>query len=111
MSVVWLSMLEKHYFIRPCKNFQTEESDSIFSKITIKNIKWLVVSIYRPPNDSNMNKFFEEMTNFFGIALERYKNYLIMGDLNIDMDKPDSPAYAQLNDFCDIFDLANMINK
>ena len=22
-----------------------------------------------------------------------------MGDLNIDMDKPDSPGYAQLNDF------------
>ena len=66
MSVVWLSMLEKHYFIRPWKT-----SDSIFSKIMIKNIKWLVVSIYRPPNDSNMNKFFQEMTTFFGIALKR----------------------------------------
>ena len=103
--------VRKTLFHKTMENFQTKESDSIFSKITIKNIKWLVVSIYRPPNDSNMNKFFEEMTNFFGIALERYKNYLIMGDLNIDMDKHDSPAYAQLNDFCDIFDLANMINK
>ena len=34
-----------------------------------------------------------------------------MGDFNIDMDKPDSRAYAQLNGFCDIFDLANMIDK
>ena len=34
-----------------------------------------------------------------------------MGDFNIDMDKPDSPVYAELNDFCDIFGLANMINK
>ena len=33
-----------------------------------------------------------------------------MGDFNIDMDKPDSPACAQLNNFCKIFDHANMIN-
>ena len=40
------------------KIFQTKESESLFSKITIKNIKRLLVSTYRPPNDSNMNKFF-----------------------------------------------------
>ena len=34
-----------------------------------------------------------------------------MGDFDIDMDKPDSPAYAQLKDFWDIFELANMINE
>ena len=34
-----------------------------------------------------------------------------MVDFNIDIDKPDSAGYAQLNNFCDIFDLANMIKE
>ena len=93
------------------KIFQTKESESIFSEITVKNIKWFVVGIYRLPNDSNMNKFFEEMTTSLDMALQKYGNCIIMGDFNIDMDKSDSPACAQLNDFCDIFDLANMINE
>ena len=74
------------------KIFQTKESESIFSEITIKNIKWLVVSIYRPPNDSNMNMFFEEMSPSLDMALKKYENCINMGDFNIDMDKPDSPA-------------------
>ena len=93
------------------KIFQTQESESMFSEITIKNIKWLVLSIYRPRNDSNMNKVFEEMTTSLDMAFKKYENCIIMGNFNIDMNKPDSPACAQLNDFCDIFDLANMINE
>ena len=34
-----------------------------------------------------------------------------MGDFDIDIDKPDSSPCSQLNNFCDIFDLANMINE
>ena len=74
------------------KIFQTKESESIFSEIIIKNIKWLVVSIYRSPNDSNMNMFFEEMSPSLDMALKKYENCINMGDFNIDMDKPDSPA-------------------
>ena len=76
------------------KIFQTKESESIFSEITIKNIKWLVVSIYRPRNDSNMNTLFEDMTTSPDMALKRYENCIIMGYFNIDMDKPDSLPYA-----------------
>ena len=105
------------------KIFQTKESELVFSKITIINIKWLVVSIYRPPNDSNINKSFAEWGKIrtrknavFGHfsrsdALKNYEICIIMGDFNFDMDNPDLPVCAQLIDFCDIFDLANMINE
>ena len=93
------------------KIFQTKESESIFSGITIKNIKWLVVSIYGPPNDSNMNRFFEKTTTSLNMALKKHESCVIMGDFNIDMNKPDSPACAQLSYFCDILDLANEINE
>ena len=86
------------------KIFQTKESESVFCEITIKSIQWLVVSVYGPLDDSNMNKFFEEMTTSLDMALKKYENCIIMGNFNIDMDKPDSPAYAQLNDFCDIYE-------
>ena len=88
-----------------------QESESIFSKITIENIKWLVVSIYRPSNYPNIIEFFEEMTTSLDMALKKYENCIIMGDFNIDMDKPDSTTCAQLNHFCDVFDLSNMINE
>ena len=87
------------------KIFQTKESESIFSEITIKNIKWLVVSICRSPNDSNMNWLFEEMTTSLDMALKKYDNRFIMTDFDIDMDEPDSQVCAQFNNFCDIFDL------
>ena len=45
------------------------------------------------------------------MALKKYENCIIMGDFNIDMDNPDSPDYAQLNDFCDIFNFANQRKK
>ena len=49
------------------------------------------------------------MTTSLDMAFKKYG--IIMGDINIDMDKPHSPAYAQLSDFCDIFGLANMITE
>ena len=58
-----------------------------------------------------MNKFFEETTMSLDMALKKYENCIIMGDFNIDMDKPDSTTCAQLNHFCDVFDLSYMINE
>ena len=51
-----------------------------------------MVSIYRPPIDSNINMLFEEMSPSLDMALKKYENCINMGDFNIDMDKPDSPA-------------------
>ena len=51
------------------------------------------------------------MTTFLDMALKKYENCNIMGDFNIDTDKPFSPACAQLKHFCDTLDLKNMINK
>ena len=58
-----------------------------------------------------MNKFFEKMTTSPDMALKKYEICIIAGDYHVDMDKSDSLAYAQLNNFCDIFNLANMINE
>ena len=46
--------------------------------MTLKNIKRLVFSICRPPNDSNINKSFEEMTISLDMALKKYENCIIM---------------------------------
>ena len=51
------------------------------------------------------------MTTSLDMALKKYETCNIAGDFRIDVDKPDSLAYAQLNNFCDIFHLANMINE
>ena len=58
------------------KIFKTKESESIFSEITIKNIKWLAVSIYRPPDESNINKLFEERTTSLDMTLKKHGSLL-----------------------------------
>ena len=36
--------------------------------MTIENINWLIVSIYRLPKDSDMKKFFEAMNTSLDMA-------------------------------------------
>ena len=51
------------------------------------------------------------MTASFDMALQKYENLIIISDFIIHTYKSDSPTYDRLNDFCNIFDHANIINE
>ena len=51
------------------------------------------------------------MTTSFDMALQKYENLIIISDFIIHTYKSDSPTYDRLNDFCNIFDHANIINE
>ena len=43
------------------------------------------------------------------MAMRKYENIVIMGDINIDMDNAKAAGLNRMSEFCDIFDLENLI--
>ena len=84
----------------------------IFLELTISNKKWLLVFVYRPPNNANKQLFFNEITESLSKAVNNYENILLMGDLNINtLTQTNSNNTANhLTDFCDLFALSNLVN-
>ena len=91
-------------------DYEPKYSECLCSELTFTNKKWICFSIYRPPESSNLSTFFEELTTSLSKAILKYENLLIMGDFNIDM-KSKSLGYDKLDEFCDPFNLQNLIKS
>ena len=78
-------------FVRKCfvckrqTHLEPNNSECICSVLTISNIKWICFSIYRPLNSQNLVHFFNELSDSLSKANEPYKNFIVMGDFNIDI--------------------------
>ena len=64
--------------------------------------------MYRPPNPSNINTFFAEITTRLSKEVMKYEDIIIMGDSNIDI-KDKGLGYGKLDTFCDLFNLTKLI--
>ena len=91
-------------------NMIVDGHEIISSEVTIRNKKWAVFSVYRPPN-SNVKVFIETLETCLNKALSRYDNLLIMGDLNIDTQNLKDAGFNALDCFCDTFNLKNLIKN
>ena len=58
----------------------------------------------------NLKGFFEEMTISLTKVTPNYENIIVMGDFNIDI-KFKGVGSNNINDFCDLFHLMNIVNK
>ena len=76
------------------RDYEPKYSECLCSELTFTNKKWICFSIYRPPESSNL--------------ILKYENLLIIGDFDIDM-KSESLGYDKLDEFCDLFNLTNLI--
>ena len=76
---------------------------------TLKEKKWCVLFVYRPPENKKALSF-----NKIGITLNqitnKYENFIIMGDLNIDTADKTKDTCNYLSDLCDTFSLTNIVN-
>ena len=64
--------------------------------------------MYRPPNPSNINTFFDEITTRLSKEVMKYEDIIIMGESNIDI-KDKGLGYGKLDTFCDLFNLTKLI--
>ena len=69
---------------RPMKQLEPKNSEILCSELTVRKIKWIIVSVYRPPTSSNLKIFFEELEKTLEEATAEYDNVIVMGDINID---------------------------
>ena len=62
----------------PCRELTGEQIDSnfeyIFLEVTIRTRKWLIISLYKPPNQKE--EFFEKNLVIFSIIIFLYINIL-----------------------------------
>ena len=89
--------------------FEVSSLELICSELTVNKKKWIIYSIYRPPEPRDIDSFFSALSISLNSALDKYDNVILMGDININtLDKEDS-AYQKLTNFCDVFGLANLV--
>eukprot|EP00794_Sanderia_malayensis_P003824 gene3824-4356_t len=82
-------------------SFEVSSLELICSELTVNKKKWIIYSIYRPPERSNLDSFFSALSLSLNSALDKYDNVILMGDININtFDKADA-AYQKLASFCD----------
>ena len=67
--------------------------------------------LYLPTESIDRKLFFDEVFLALSKAVNKYDYIILAGDLNVDMDIPNSDTRGYLSDLCDTFDLTNLINK
>ena len=80
----------------------------ICSELTISNKNYVIFSICRPPDYSNLLVLFKELGKYLNEAGENSDNFIAMKDFNIDI-RQINPELHKLDEFCSLFSLTNMI--
>ena len=88
---------------------ETRSLELLCSELVVNKKKWIVYSIYRPPDSSNIDAFFTDLSIKLNSALDKYENIIVMGDINIDTLNKQDTGYNRIVSFCDVFGLSNLV--
>ena len=73
-------------------------------EISLKKQKWLLVSIYRPPSQSE-EYFFDEIGKGLDFYSSKYESFCLIGDFNCE------PNDTIISDFMDNYGLKNLVRS
>ena len=92
----------------PCKELNNhnlpKDIEGIFIELYLRKNKWLLFGGYNP-NKESISNFLDFIGNSLDTYIRNYDNLLIMGDFNTEME------VEPLKDFCDAFNLQNLIKE
>ena len=95
--------------------FELKDFESIASEFTFKKQKWLSLFVYRTERNenkkANIRKFFQNLEESFEKIQKKYDNFILMGDINIDIDDNKSIGHEDLIAFMDSYNLKNLIKE
>ena len=94
-----IEFVRKGFITKKIKEYETKVSETIASEFTISKKKFFCLSVYRPPTSTNLDIFFEELTNSLSKAVNKYDNLIVMGDFNIDLNKTGGIDFGKLEEF------------
>ena len=92
------------------KSYDTPHAETICLELNISGRKWFIMFGYRPES-INRELFVHEVYITLCKAVNNYDFIIFAGDLNVDLDIPNSDTKGFLSDLCDTFDLTNLIGK
>ena len=91
----------------PCRELTTEQIDTnfgiIFLEITLRTRKWLVIGLYKPPNQKE-EYIFKNLGVVLNNYLSKYEHIILLGDFNL------TTSNKYLADFMTLFNLESLIN-
>ena len=91
----------------PSRELTAEQIDSnfeiIFLEITMRTRKWLIIGLYKPPNQKE-EYFFKNLGVVFNNYLSKYEHIILLGDFNL------TTSNKYLADFMTLFNLESFIN-
>ena len=73
-------------------------------EINLKNEKWLLANVYRPPSQ-NGRYFFEELGKSLDAYSTGYENFILQGDFNME------ETEAGISNFLEIYNLKNLMKN
>ena len=82
----------------------SNKTESIFTEINFRKKKWLICASYNP-HKSNISNHLHHLGKGLDNYIGNYDNILLLGDFNSEFSEP------CLNDFCDIYNLKNLVKK
>ena len=89
--------------------FEVASLELICSELTVNKKKWIIYSIYRPPEPRDLDSSFAALSISLNSALDKYENVILMGDININTFDKEDGANQKLVNFCDVFGLSNLV--
>ena len=99
------------YSLKP--EFELNNFESISTELTFNKQKWLLLSFYRTERNQskkeNIANFFQQLNDSVARISLKYENFILMGDINIDLKDPKAVGFVKLNDFMDLYNLKNIV--
>ena len=99
------------FIVKRLVNLEENTSETICTEVTISKKKWCIIFAYRPPHSNNKKVFLSELTTSLNQVTNKYDNIIVMGDLNIGIQKNGADTNHYLSDLYDTFSLANLISS
>lgn len=79
--------------------------------LTINRMKIIFLAVYRPGSDMVSSLFFEELSSMLEFITTLCHNVILLGDLNIHVERINSNHAIYLNDIFDLFHMRNVVNQ
>ena len=92
----------------PCRKLSPAQNDSnfaiIFLEITLRNRKWLLIGLYKPPGQKEKG-FLENLSSILNKYISKYENITLIGAFNSSVEN------KHLADFTTLFNLESLLKS
>ena len=91
----------------PCKLLKSnlpQNIEGLFIEMNMRNKKWLIFAGYNPKHEHILS-FLSHIGNSLDSVIGNFENLILIGDFNCQMEED------VMKDFCDIYDLKNLIKE